>query len=692
MSGLSTGDSVNPDKLLNSHGMSSRPEDYDDLTGGWFEEAEQVSGGQVQRVTDTSNLGAKYDLQGTAITEYEQEGKNLYEYMASISNFANVEYIKFDDGSNRKIECIFIDKITMNPAGSVYLNYGKNIKSLSINQTVSSYGITASLHINDNNGLIQSLLAHQSNFYCVINIMEVFNHNDEVTTDSNVSTMETGIMYSPYIFEIEDAKSLSIDGAKDKVYSIELIDVISATLKKVSYGNLLIHNPGFIQSKNFAQLYQHIINFAAEIINLAHSKRFYIDNYIYFIDDITDDINDLIKSVILKDLSIDMTCYELLNHIYKHAAREIEPPSHFNGEKVGNILLPLMLQDEFEDISKKYRTYFNRDLTKQVVMPISFEGQRSIDATLIKRGLYAKCILMPFELAFNSDEPIIYENINPILNEEGQLTSYEKRIAAMNGLVISPVTDSVDIPPANYLVGFGWKNLSLISDNPAGSNNMLVYFNWIYEFYKAVFLNNKAAAFSEVIGKQLQPSIDPHFHKMESQKLINGDEKIFAKINSNTIILKSIDTIKEALYHVGRTLKSYIFMNSLFGFKIKGSILRHPGEIIKITSSTKDEETDGATSAVGGIEGALAGFSLAYITNIIHTFNGNKFIDLIYASRICSINPSEEEPKPNDDITSNLEENNNPFETVNDAAGLFGGPSMEDLTLDGIEDLTLDSI
>ena len=30
-------------------------------------------------------------------------------------------------------------------------------------------------------------------------------------------------------------------------------------------------------------------------------------------------------------------------------------------------------------------------------------------------------------------------------------------------------------------------------------------------------------------------------------------------------------------------------MNSLFAFKVKGSILRHAGEIIKITSSTKDE-------------------------------------------------------------------------------------------------------
>jgi hypothetical protein len=581
----------------------------------------------------TSNSGS------TAVSE--QEGTNLYEYMAKISNFANVEYIKFDDGSNRKIECIFVDKITMEPSSSLYINYGKNIKALSINQTVSSYGITASMHVNDSNGLLQGLIAHQSNFYCVINIMEVFTDNDDIVNESGSARVETGVMYSPFIFEIEDVKSLSPDGAKEKVYAFELIDVISSTLKKVSYGNLLLHNPAFIQAQSFAQIYQDIINFAAEIIHLAHNKKFHIDNYIFFIDDITDSINDLIKTVVLKDLAIDMTCYELLNYIHKRAAREIEPPAQFNGEKVGNILLPLMLQDEFEDISKKYRTYFNRDTDKEVVMPISFSGERSINANLIKRGLYAKCILMPFELAFNSSEPTIYENINPLLDERGQLTSYETKINTMNGLVVSPLSDNVDIPPANYLVGFGWKNLSLISDTPAGSNNMLVYFNWIYEFYKAAFLNDNAAALSNAIGKKLSPAIDPHFHKMEANNLIESDKEVFAKINSNTIVLKSTDTVKEALYHVGRTLKSYIFMNSLFGFKIKGSILRHPGEIIKITSSAKDAGTDGGTSAVGGIEGSIAGFSLGYITNVIHTFKGNKFLDLIYASRICSIDKVE---------------------------------------------------
>jgi hypothetical protein len=234
------------------------------------------------------------------------------------------------------------------------------------------------------------------------------------------------------------------------------------------------------------------------------------------------------------------------------------------------------------------------------------------------------------------------------MDESGVLAKHEQGFKTMNGLVVSPIADSVDIPPANYLVGFGWKNLSLICDTPAGSNNMLVYFNWIYEFYKAAFLNDKASAIKRAVGKELMPAVDPHFHKMEANNLIDGDKEVFAKINSNTIVLKSTDTVKEALYHVGRTLKSYIFMNSLFGFKIKGSVLRHPGEIIKITSAVRDADSDGSTAAVGGIEGSLAGFTMAYITNVSHIFNGNKFQDLIYASRICSIGEIKEEQQSSD--------------------------------------------
>lgn len=556
------------------------------------------------------------------------EGANIYEHVASLSNFANIEGCKFSDGATRKIECIFLDKIGMDAASSIYCVYNKNITALTINQSVTDYGITASMTVSDRNGFIQSLADHQSNFYCAINILEVFAHDGGKT--------EEGYMVQPYIFEIEDVSSASQDGAKEKMYTFKLVDIISATLKKVSYGNLLIWNPAFMQSNNFIDLYKTIIDFAGEIIALSHNKKFHIDTEISFIDDITDSYNDFIKNVVLKDLPISMNCYDLLNYVYKHACREIEPPGNFKGESVGNVMIPVLLQDEIEDTSCKYRTYFNRDLGKNFIKPVSYSGASSINANLVKRGLFAKCILMPFELAFNSGSCTIYENINPLTNN-GQLAACETGFNTMNGVVFSQVSDSVDIPPPNHIVGLGWKNLSLMSDTPSGGSNMLIYFNWIYEFYKAAFLNETGSAIKGIIGKSLQPANDPHFHKLEASGLSEGDKEAFAKINSNTIVLKSTDTVREALYHVGRALKSFIFMNALFAFKIKGSVFRHPGEIIKITNPFNGDGLDSTAASTGGIEGALAGFTLAYITNVSHSFNGTTFQDLIFASKICAV-------------------------------------------------------
>ena len=84
-------------------------------------------------------------------------------------------------------------------------------------------------------------------------------------------------------------------------------------------------------------------------------RKYKIDCSINFIEDMADSINEFLKSVIFKDLSQSMNCYDLLNYIYKHAAKEIQIPSHFTGEKPGNVLIPLFLQDEVEDIKLKYR-------------------------------------------------------------------------------------------------------------------------------------------------------------------------------------------------------------------------------------------------------------------------------------------------------------------------------------------------
>ena len=80
-------------------------------------------------------------------------------------------------------------------------------------------------------------------------------------------------------------------------------------------------------------------------------------------------------------------------------------------------------------------------------------------------------------------------------------------------------------------------------------------------------------------------------------------------------------------------------MNSLFGFKIKGSYFRHPGEIVKVSTLARQTEEESAISNIGGFEANNNGFFLIYTTAVTHILNGAKFEDLIYASKICSISP-----------------------------------------------------
>lgn len=571
-----------------------------------------------------------------ATSQKSEEGENLYEILAKYCAVEAHEAINFNDGTRRKIVCYFIDKATMSPESIFYFSYGKEVLSFNLTQSVSTFGTSASIEVNDINGSLTSIIEAQSNFYFVVGIYEVLDDSEN----------EDGFMLEPYVFEIEDSFPISADGASSKVYRIDLIDLISATLKKVSFGNLLLQYPAFPNCSTFVEAYQYLMDFAALIINLNHNKRFFIDSELHFSELSNGDLSEIFQNVVMNNVPLSMTCYELLDIIYKHAAHEIETPSTFMGEQVGNVLAPLMLQNEFEDINGMYRSFYNVAQTDALITDVEFPttGNNSKTRKMVKRGLYCKDLLMPFELAFDGKgvQSQIYENINPAVDEEGNLHMSEGAFAASNGVVFSPLVDPVDIPPSNFLVGLGWKNLALLAETPSGSTNMLVYWNWIYEFYKSAFLNEKESVLSKKLGKNISPNIDPHFHVMESAKLTGGDAETFAKINANTIVLSSSNPLQEALYHVGRSIKSYIFMNAMFGFRIKGSIFRHPGEIIKINSAAKSAEEESTTAVVGGLEAMANSFVLAYTTSITHNFNGSNYENLVYANKICSLSTSED--------------------------------------------------
>lgn len=565
--------------------------------------------------------------------EEEEEGTNLYDFLTDLCIFPHIKSTHFSDGCDRKIDCFFIDKSSMNKNGCIHYLYGKEIKSINITQSMNIYGYQASVEILDFNGSLSTIAEYQNNFYFVIGIITIGGSDEKGN--------EAGVMIQPYVFEVEDVIVKTADGEQTKVYELKMVDIITATLGKVCYGNLLLEYPGFVNSKSFAELYTILFDYAAKIIHYSLNKKFYIKSRIEYIDDISENSTDFIRAIFLQDFNLDHSCRYVLDKLYKKAARQISVPENFKGEIPGNVYIPLFVQDETEDLQGRYRAFFNKKVKQKVVGGTNFLAENetySINATVIKRSLYGRTLIMPFELAFNNEEQsFIYENINPPCDDTGKIKISENFFNPMNGLKFTPIENNIDIVPSGREIGLGWKNLALISDSPSsGSNNILVFFNWIYEYYKCAFLNQNKILTIDSRESFMTPIQDPHFHIMESAERVGGDAETFAKMNAKTHILKTDDARSEALYWVGRMIKSFIFLNSMFGFTIKGDVFRHPGEIIKINSGIKTLSMQTVTSNIGGIS-SYNGYILAYMTSITHSFVGNEFKDTIYANKICAI-------------------------------------------------------
>ena len=594
---------------------------------------------QQDQTQEATNANAQKNKKQEKKVEDEPEGVDLYDFLTDLCIFPHIKSTHFSDGCDRKIDCFFIDKASMNKKDCVHYLYGKEVKSINITQSMNIYGYQASVEILDINGSLTTIAEYQNNFYFVIGVITI--------VDKDNKGNENGIMIHPYVFEIEDIIAKSGDGMQTKIYELKMVDIITATLGKVCYGNLLLEYPGFVNSRSFGELYTILFDYAAKIIYYSFNKKFYIKSKVEFIDDLAEDNTDFIRSLFIRKFDLDHTCRSVLNMLYKKAARQITIPEDFKGEMPGNVHVPLFVQDETEDMQGRYRVFFNKKVKEKITGGTNFLAEDetySINATVIKRRLYGKTLIMPFNLAFNDEEQsFIYENINPPCNDDGSLKISENYFNPMNGIKFTPIENVVDLVPSGREIGLGWKNLALISNTPeGGANNILVFFNWIYEYYKHAFLNNHKILQIDNQENYMMPIQDPHFHVMESMERVGGDAETFAKMNAKTYVLKTNDARNEALYLVGRMIKSFIFLNSMFGFTIKGDVFRHPGEIIKINSTIKSSSMQSATSTIGGLS-SYNGYVLAYMTSITHSFIGNEFKDTIYANKICAITRKNEE-------------------------------------------------
>lgn len=591
-----------------------------------------------------SNDFQQQEYQNNTYNSADIGGEDLYMALAKLAPFEYFKGITMDTGETLKICCYITDKFNFRRESSIFFKYGQEVKNITIENSIHSFGTTASVIISDSGGSMSSILEGQLNFYFVISIFNSFD-----VKEGESGSIEEGIIYQPYVFEIENVQLISPDNSADKIYKITLSDIISSTLKRVSYGNLLLEQPAFPNLPNFKEVYNAIIDYAATVINLSHDKKYRISNELILGGSIDDQINPIIKDILLKDITIDVSLYTLLQRIYKIAARELEVPVNYakKAEVKGMVLTPLFLRDEWEDLEGYYRTYYNDHDSDDVSENLTYKDENKlvVNGTVFKRNLYLKHLQMPFQLAFCEKEPRIYETFNPKMNRDGTIHGDELLFNPLNGYSVSILNDVVELPIDGEMAASLWKNIALMSDGCSGSANALIYYNWIFEYYKNAYLNYEENFIKKHFNKETMPPVDPYFHRLEQLNLVGGDKEKFAKINSVTSRLRSSDPIKEAFWHVGRAVKSYVFLNSLFGFKVKGNIIRHPGEIIKINYGAGEQniEMTSSSAAIGGLSTLDNGYVMAYVTQVIHEFKGTEYSDIIHATKICSVSDPAEE-------------------------------------------------
>ena len=564
-----------------------------------------------------------------------KQGEDLYTAIAKLAPFGEIKPIYTESKDLIKIGCYAVDRLNINKKNTIYLKYGTDVTSIKIEHGLTEFGINATVLVRDIRNSLTSILKHQLNYYFVVSLMTFY-------ADSGASS-KNSIIYQPYVFEIDTIKLVE-DKDNEKIYKITLSDLVSATLKKVSYGNLLLQYPQIPSVANFGDLYNYFIEYASTIINLVHNKKYKIPNKIIFKCLNSDNINPIIRGLILKDLPTDTNALTLLQRIFRIAARELEAPANFaaKAEIKGPVLTPLFLTEEWEDLNGTYRNHYDVDKTFNFVSELTYDGSEKCGGIYLRRAFFMKHLQMPFQLAFGEKEKSkIFEVINPNY-VGGSISSDDRFFNPMNGYANTPINSVIELPIDGATVGLGWKNLMMMGDTAAGGHNSLVYFNWIYEYYKHAYLNYDGCALANKLKKHLSPVMDPNFHIAEVNGLMGGEAEFFAKANSSVIRLKTEDILKEILLHVGRQVKSYIFMNALTGFRMNANILRHPGEIIKINNPTKisdikHAELSSQQSVVGGIDSQEYGYVLLYMTHVDHVFSGSKFENIIYGTRICDI-------------------------------------------------------
>lgn len=519
------------------------------------------------------------------------------------------------------------------------LVYNHTITSIILNDNLDSIGLTGYMDIKNPSSFLDVLLGRYNNFYVVINFTE---YNNKTIFRK----------FEPYIFDISYVEALDDGKNDDKMLRIGLTDIVTSVLKTHSIASVIKYSSNLPKSKNYKEVFSTIFQYVKDYLYINSNKKLHYDKDLKFGEevlflgkkksgyDVDLNIEGLVYASFNK-ISKNASIYEAMLQLLKDCCTSIVYSKGFSDiyGTIGDVLIPFFFKEEYIDKFGVYESWQNSsefsyvdnekestdELMEKVVQKVSKNDN------LTKRYMTMRDFYMPFILAFDSSlsKNIIYEDIN-----------YSKdNLFVLNGRYNNEITRVQFIPVGIDTVNKLWKNMIFLDQSASGTsgNCTLIYFSWFFDFFQHIFLNTERKTDEKNINIL---NVYPSFHlKARNEKIPhatsqdNSFENLFDEFNSYTYATETNDSVSECLRVMGKNIMSFIFINNVYRFTIRGDLFRRPNEIIRYGYSSSQGSSEEKYSMHTGL--MMGDSTFLYVKKVTHRWQGNDYFNDIEGCKFC---------------------------------------------------------
>lgn len=537
-------------------------------------------------------------------------GQSLCEGYCLLDNGLNA-YQLFNNRENIQINCFLVPNFLtgsdrFNRDKAYYLQWGRDVLDLTIEDKLFSFGTTGSMKISDTLGNLSYLLEQFVNFDLVINIIQKLS--------------DTQIMrFEPYVMSIVNIQEIARPNPNTKILSLDFEDIITSEAKKHSLGSLLKFDNTIKQAKSFPEVFKKIFDYLSENFKKNTQEKIVYGKNIRFNNYEETDQNSLLEPI-FDELSPDASIYDTLIALSKSACVDVKLEENLTNdfEMIGDVLMPVFFKEEYPDIQNFYYRAKNEEEEELQNVPTNQEG------IFIPRPFTLRNFYMPFEFGFADTTKVVFESFTTAIQDKKK--NYD--ITTINGENPLPVKNIQSLTSNSNYNTNRWKNISFVSCNPNGGTNRLVFFNWIYEFFNRVFLKGKLSQENVRVS-----NVTPGFYLSAQGNNEMLNDKDLAERNSNIILIKNekADPINEILMQIGKSIASLVFLNNMYSFEVEGNLLRRPNELINLYTPYQDGLLQVQNMRTDFLRSDNV---ILYATSVIHNFSGNTFTDTIICNRV----------------------------------------------------------